>query len=160
MLRRLRTSCAALAAMLLVLSALGAPAHAQTATAFTYQGELVRSGVRVTDTCTFLFALFDAATAGNVVGSPATRLGTNAGLVCGASNGTGPRRQRQRLRAGRRGGDCFSGLLRLLQAAQAAEGGEGEAGSCWDGDKVVHGCYACRRQNKGSRAGGGESASL
>ena len=46
-----------------------APAQAQT-TAFTYQGQLDAGGTLATGTYNFTFTLYDAATGGNVIGSP------------------------------------------------------------------------------------------
>jgi hypothetical protein len=41
-------------------------------TAFTYQGQLIKSGVPLTDTCDLRFRLFDAAAGGNQIGSTQT----------------------------------------------------------------------------------------
>jgi len=66
---------------LLILTALGgmvggqsSPVAAQTPskTSFTYQGQLLNNGARLTASCSFQFTLYDAATAGNVIGTTQT----------------------------------------------------------------------------------------
>ncbi|RMD97216.1 MAG: hypothetical protein D6816_17850, partial [Bacteroidetes bacterium] len=46
---------------------------AAAGTAFTYQGQLEKSGSAVTDTCDFQFSLYDASTGGSQVGSTITK---------------------------------------------------------------------------------------
>ncbi|GAB4278241.1 MAG: hypothetical protein Kow0080_29720 [Candidatus Promineifilaceae bacterium] len=46
---------------------------ATAGTAFTYQGQLNKSGSAVTDTCAFQFSLYDAASGGSQVGSTVTK---------------------------------------------------------------------------------------
>jgi len=50
------------------------PAAAQTLskTSFTYQGQLLNNGSRLTATCGFQFTLYDAATVGNIIGATQT----------------------------------------------------------------------------------------
>lgn len=57
----------------LILVAGAAPALAQVGTAITYQGVLERNGTKVNTPADLRFTLFDAATAGNAVGSQVTR---------------------------------------------------------------------------------------
>ena len=69
----------------LVLLLAGAPLAAQTTqlTAFTYQGELRQNNQPVTGSADMVFTLYDAATAGNVIGMPIsmTAAGSNAVAV-------------------------------------------------------------------------------
>jgi hypothetical protein len=63
-------------AVLIGLALTARPVHAQAPlggggdTAFTYQGQLVRGGVPVNDTCTFRFGLWTDPTAGSQIGGP------------------------------------------------------------------------------------------
>ena len=59
----------------LALLAAVAPARAQ-GTAFTYQGRLNSGAAPVTGSFDLRFSLYDAASAGNVVGSPLTNAAT------------------------------------------------------------------------------------
>ncbi len=52
-------------------------AAASTGSAFTYQGNLEKSGSGVSDTCSFDFKLYDAATGGNQVGSTVSKSGVS-----------------------------------------------------------------------------------
>lgn len=57
---------------LLAIGNRSAPASAALTTAFTYQGQLQQSGILEDGTCDFQFALFDAASAGNQIGTAQT----------------------------------------------------------------------------------------
>jgi trimeric autotransporter adhesin len=63
--RKLIVCCALIGTGLFIESLWAAP----LGTAFTYQGELIKSGSPVTDTCDFTFGLWDADAAGNQVGN-------------------------------------------------------------------------------------------
>jgi hypothetical protein len=64
-------------ALVLALSS-SALAASPVGTAFTYQGRLNRSGAAATDTCQFIFILYDAAAAGTQVGPTLTYDGQGA----------------------------------------------------------------------------------
>jgi hypothetical protein len=73
-------------------------------TAFTYQGQLIKSGTPVSGTCDFQFGLYDAATLGNQVGITQTKLVTvTNGLFTVQLNG-----------GGEFGNDAFTGDARWL----------------------------------------------
>lgn len=78
-----------LSAVLLVLTSAGgaiaaplaSPLQQSAGSAFTYQGQLSQTGSPVTGTCDFQFSLWDAANAGDQVGSTANQtLGVDGGL--------------------------------------------------------------------------------
>src|SRR5215510_9642143 len=73
------------------LSASLALAQAPTGTAFTYQGQLKQGGAVVNGTANLSFTLFDAATAGTMLGTPQSINGVTVteGLFTVSLNGAG-----------------------------------------------------------------------
>lgn len=61
--------CICMTVLLVSFLALSAPAQTPLGTAFTYQGQLNKSGSAVTSTADFQFTLFDDPTAGNQIGA-------------------------------------------------------------------------------------------
>jgi hypothetical protein len=72
--RRVGLLVSVVAALALLVAVLPSASQAQTpvGTGFSYQGQLVRDGAPVSDTCSFTATLFDAATGGAQVGSSQT----------------------------------------------------------------------------------------
>lgn len=72
--RRVGLLVAVVAALALLVAGLPGTGQAQTpvGTGFSYQGQLVRDGAPVSDTCSFTATLFDAATGGTQVGNRQT----------------------------------------------------------------------------------------